>query len=422
VIAGALIFVAAPRARAAEDEISTKPAAAAPPTRVGLADVGGGPAAHDALAALRARLEPRADLTLPKETARAALEAPLPEGAASAELDAGPRLRARELVRAAKDAYSRFEYDVALERLRQAELAVATAAPAPELTALLVDVNLLAGVVAVDRNDTPRALEAFRAAQRLDPTRRALDPGSYRPKAVALYAQAVVAEGKAEKKTSRLAITSDPAGAELWIDGVRAGTTPLTTSLVAGLHYVSAVAPGHTPRLERPLLRAGEDTRVALLLGGLPPEGRVRETRASLAASDGAPPWVGGAAAIAAAASLDVLVLVRGASPGGAEAAVYDARRGALGAWTKAAPVEPVLAALALALVPPAAGEALVGDAGPHAPSRAASAPWYRTWWVVPPLLGVGAAVALGTLWMIDRERTTTYAVNRYCFDRTCAP
>jgi hypothetical protein len=33
----------------------------------------------------------------------------------------------------------------------------------------------------------------------------------------------------------------------------------------------------------------------------------------------------------------------------------------------------------------------------------------------------VGAAVGLGTLWIIDRERTTTYAFNRWCFNNTCA-
>jgi hypothetical protein len=34
----------------------------------------------------------------------------------------------------------------------------------------------------------------------------------------------------------------------------------------------------------------------------------------------------------------------------------------------------------------------------------------------------VGAATALGTLWIIDRERTTTYSLNRWCFGTTCAP
>jgi hypothetical protein len=40
----------------------------------------------------------------------------------------------------------------------------------------------------------------------------------------------------------------------------------------------------------------------------------------------------------------------------------------------------------------------------------------------VPPLLALGAAAALGTLWIIDSERTTTYSINRWCFDRTCSP
>jgi hypothetical protein len=415
---------------------SPNAARAAAPTRVGLADVGHGAASHAALGALRARLEGRPDLALPKETAREALEAPLADVGVGAEADATLRPRARELVRAARDAYSRFEYDVALERLRQAELALATAPPAPELTQLLVEVNLLVGVLQVDRGDLPHALDAFRTVQRLEPARRKLDAGRYRPRAVALYAQAAAAP---ETRGSRISVVTEPAGAEVWIDGARAGTAPFTAPLGAGVHYVSAVAPGSTPRLEKPLLRPGEDTRLSLMLARSPPEARVRESRVALATPDAAPeassepaapsasparPWATGAAALAAGASLDVLVLVRDANGGvTAEAAVYDARTGALGAWTAATPVEPVLAALALALVPPPPAERLVSGAGAtHGSSRPPTTAWYRSWWVVPPLLAVGAATALGTLWIIDRERTTTYAVNRWCFDRTCAP
>ena len=129
--------------------------------------------------------------------------------------------------------------------LRQAELAFATAPPGPELTQLLVDVNLLVGVICVDRGDLPRALDAFRVARRLDPARTALDPGSYRPKAVSLYAQA---GAPPEGRKSRLAVVTDPTGAEIWIDGQPAGTAPLTLSLDAGPHYVSAVTEGSAPR------------------------------------------------------------------------------------------------------------------------------------------------------------------------------
>jgi hypothetical protein len=398
-----LVLAAAPRAHA---------------TRVGLADVGPGGAAQPALAALRARLQTRADLTLPRDATRAALEAPLPaEGGDAGE--AAPRLRATQLVRAARDAYSRFDYDGALERLRQAELALGTAHPSPELTSLLVDVNLLSGVVQADRGDAARALDAFRVARRLDPERKALDPGSYRPKVVALYTQAGT---PVEGRKSRLAVVTDPAGAQVWIDGERAGVAPLSVSVDAGFHYVAAVAEGSAPRLEKPLLRAGEDTRQSLLLARLPPEERARQTRADLAA--GRVGWEHGAAALAASASLDLLVLVRVTEGGGPEAAVFDARAGGLGAWMAAQPVEPVLVALSgkiVAAPPPGGGAPLVAERAADR-SPAAATPWYRSWWVVPPLLAVGAAAALGTLWIIDRERTTTYSINRWCFDRTCSP
>jgi hypothetical protein len=397
------------------------------PVRLGLADVAAGAEGHAAVPALRARLEGRAGLVLPRDAARAALEEPLSEGGAAGELVTRPR--ATQLERAARDAYSRFDYDGALERLRQAELALATAPPVPDITRLLVDINLLVGVIEADKGDTPRALDAFRLAQRLEPARKALDPGSYRPRVVALYAQAA---SSPEARRARLAVVTDPAGAEVWIDGRRAGTAPLAATLEVGAHYVAALAEGSAPRLEKPLLRAGEDTRLSLLLSRSPPEERARQARADLL--EGRLGWERGPAVLATSASLDLLVVVRDARRGDgapegngpAEAAIYDARAGTLGAWMPAQPVEPLLVALGAALAgssspakPPVASVA-AGKEHDRAPP--ASTPWYRSWWLAPPLLAVGAAVGLGTLWIIDRERTTTYALNRWCFNNTCSP
>jgi len=400
-VAWVLLALAAARAQAA-------------PVRVGLADVASEPAAHAAVAALRARLEPRPGITLPRDGARAALEDPLPEVAREGGPAVSPRVL--QLVRAARDAYSRFDYDGALERLRQAELALATAPPAPEVTGVLVDVNLLAGVVNADRGDTARALEAFRVVRRLDPTRAALDPGAYRPRVVALYAQAAAPDAR----RARLAVATDPAGAEVWIDGRRAGTSPLSTTLEAGPHYVGTLAEGSVPRLERPVLRANEETRLSLLLARSPPEERALRARAEL--RDGRADWDRGPAALAAAASLDLLVLVRDGGEGAVpEAAVYDARTGALGAFMPATPPEPVLVALATALAAPVGPPVSLVNQPGDARATPAATPWYRSWWLAPPLIGVGAAVALGALWIIDREKTTNYALNRWCFNTTCA-
>jgi hypothetical protein len=397
---------------------SAPPARAQTPVRVGLADVSTTTAGHDAVAALRARLESRPGLALPRDAARAALEEPLAGDAG----EGAARPRATQLVGAARDAYSRFDYDGALERLRQAELALATAPPVPDVTRLLVDVNLLAGVVEADRGDTARALDAFRVVQRLDPARRALDPGSYRPRVVALYAQAAASP---EARRVRLDVVTEPAGAAVWIDGRREGTAPLAATLEVGAHYVAAVAEGSVPRLEKPLLRAGYASRLSLLLSRSPPEERARQARTELLA--GRLGWDRGPAALAASASLDLLVVVRDAPPGAdaPEAALYDARAGTLGAWIPAAPVEPVLVALAAALAAPsrAAPASLVArDEGERNSPPPAATPWYRSWWLGPTLIAAGAAATLGTLWIIDRERTTTYAINRWCFNNTCSP
>ena len=381
-------------------------------TRVGLADVSTTSRGHAAVFTLRARLESRSGIVLPRDAARAALEEPTSSGGAATE---AAQPRATGLVRAGRDAYSRFDYDGALERLRQAELALASAPPVDDVTRLLVEINVLVGVVDADRGDAAPALEAFRVARRLDPERRALDPGSYRPRVVALYAQAAT---PADVRRAHLAVVTDPAGAEVWIDGRRAGVAPLDATLDVGTHYVVAVAEASAPRLEKTLLRAGEDSRLSLLLGRLPPEERARQARADLAA--GRVGWDRGPAVLAASASLDLLVVVRSVASAAPEAAIYDARAGTLGAWMPAEPVEPVLVALGAALAPtvapPAGLESRERDRSPPA-----AAPWYRSWWLVPPLLAVGAAVGLGTLWVIDRERTTTYAINRWCFNSTCS-
>ncbi|HTA17703.1 MAG TPA: PEGA domain-containing protein [Polyangia bacterium] len=384
--------------------------------RVGLADVATSAEGHAAVAALRARLETRPAIALPHDAARAALEEPLGAQEEEGAGEAATRPRAAQLVRAARDAYSRFDYDGALERLRQAELSLATAPPVPDVVRLLVDVNLLVGVVQADRGDAPRALEAFRAAQRLDPARKALDPGSYRPRVVALYAQAAAAP---EPRRARLEVVTDPPGAAVWIDGRRAGTSPLSSSLEVGLHYVAAVAEGSAPRLEKPLLRAGEDTRLSMLLSRSPPEDRARQARAELLG--GRLAWDRGPAALAAAASLDLLVIVRDVPGARSVAAIYDARTGELGPWRPAAPAEPVLVALATALATAPARASLVTNGAARDPSPAAATPWYRSWWLAPPLIAVGAAVGLGTLWIFDRERTTTYTINRWCFNSTCS-
>jgi hypothetical protein len=385
--------------------------------RVGLADASTSDAGHAAVSALRGRLETRPGIVLPRDAARAALEEPLAVGEAAA-VAAPPR--ATQLVRAARDAYSRFDYDGALERLRQAELALAAAPPVPDVTRLLVEINLLAGIVHADRGDTAGALDDFRVAQRLEPERKALDPGRYRPRVVALYAQAASSPGA---PSARLEVVTDPAGAEVWIDGRRAGRAPLATTLEAGAHYVSAVAEGSAPRLERPLLRGGEKSRLALLLSRSTPEERARQARADLLA--GRLDWEQGPAAIATSASLDLVVLVRDAAPNeGVEAAIYDARAGTRGPWMPGTPPEPVLVALAAALAAPSPAPAslVTRDGHERDVTPAAATPWYRSWWLAPPLIAVGAAAAFGTLWIIDRERTTTYAINHWCFNNTCSP
>lgn len=59
-----------------------------------------------------------------------------------------------------------------------------------------------------------------------------------------------------------LHVTSAPAGAEVWVDGRRAGLTPFAGELTAGRHRVEVRKPGHRAELRTVEIDAGGDERL----------------------------------------------------------------------------------------------------------------------------------------------------------------
>ena len=98
---------------------------------------------------------------------------------------------------AAKDAYSLFQLDRALELLAQVDRLLVDVDPA-EIRDHLAERYVLEALIQHSRGARADAIDAFRLAHRLDPDRKTLDSGRYQPEIVELYRQAVRANARAK--------------------------------------------------------------------------------------------------------------------------------------------------------------------------------------------------------------------------------
>lgn len=80
----------------------------------------------------------------------------------------------------------------------------------------------------------------------------------------------VVGVAHAEEDPGVLRITSNIAGAEVWVDNESVGPTPVTRYLPAGSHDVRVALDGYNPHVQRVTLRPGQATDVSasLMRGG----------------------------------------------------------------------------------------------------------------------------------------------------------
>jgi tetratricopeptide (TPR) repeat protein len=139
----------------------------------------------------------------------------------------------------AKDLYYQLDFTGAKDVLDQALLE----ANGPESEAMdrlgLIEVHLLFALIYRAEDNPDRALDYMREAARLDPTRE-LSEYQYSPQSRSLFQK-----GKRHIKTaahSTLVMESDPKGANVWVNGVHHGTTPLTLeNFPAGRHDIVLV-------------------------------------------------------------------------------------------------------------------------------------------------------------------------------------
>jgi len=419
VLAGVALAFAAP-ASAGERRFGVAVVGDGVEAEDGDASGGGGAAAREAAGSLRADLAARGVALVPPGELRGALEGPLPAD----DGDAAALARARQRLAAAGDAYAGFQYERALAALELIDRQLIDRQPSPALIALLAERHLLAGLVHEGRGRPADARRSFRTVHHLDPARRSLDAGAYRPQVVSLFAQVV----KAQERRASLRVATDPPGGRVWIDGRLAGEAPVSRDdLAAGEHWVVAAAPGrraHGAMVEVDPDRS--DAGLSLALAARSPVERARALRRRIGAAGSERERRASAAELARAAGVDVLVLVRDRG-GQVEGAALDARTGALSAWQ---PVPSARFTRQLAGSPappaPAAGAEVEGPdpliaSAPATATVDAAPSWYSTWWGRTLIVAGGVAVGGAVIYAVSAGGDSSYTVGDFCFDgRDC--
>lgn len=321
----------------------------------------------------------------------------------------------------AKNSYASFEYGPALRHLQKADDVLRQLPTSSEVVEVIADRYLMAGLVFAGRGANAQASESFRVVSRLDPKRKSLDAGTYRPAIVKQYKDALAAKVRIVEITVR----TDPPGSEVWVDGKLAGASPVEVKVARGLHRLAANADGHAPLAK--MADVGKRPRpFELVLRKPSVEKRIHRLRHDLAngpADD--PAWKTGAAQLTALSGMELLVVVRNAGEGVFEAAIYRKQTGELGRWL---PVPSSRFYTAInpqtdrraertprrAQVPPAALDGRID-------TDRDDTSWYSTWWGRSLIVG-GAAVAVGAVvFAVTRpDDSPGVDIGDWCFGMEC--
>ena len=306
---------------------------------------------------------------------------------------------AKSLIDEAKDAYTRFEYEEALERLSRADAILHKLPTEKRILEITADRYRLAGRIFAGKGAQAQAVEQFRVVQRLRPKRRTLDSGTYHPDTVKLYDRA----RSVKRPRVPFEISVEPAGATIWLDGKRLAPSQRNVKATVGLHRIAAEAEGHRSKVR--MIRVGKGTReVSLRLSPAAVADEIRALRAALIAGGGGVDWQNNVVRIAALTGAPVLVVVRDAGEGVFEAAVC--RKQSLGAWI------PVPSSRFYAALTPASSNSTVVERQ-HQDSSSNGASWYQTWWGKSLIVGGLAAAAGVTLYAVTRE--SGLAIDTWC-------
>lgn len=182
----------------------------------------------------------------------------------------------------AKEFYRNFQFKEAVTLLENTIDGYRSSSGSLTESFSLVDAYLLLGNVEMGKNDPRKAHEAFREAVRLDPDRE-ITEREYAPKTVAAF-QKAREEFLRKSRPAPLEIVSDPAKAEIFLNGDAKGATPAKLErFAAGEHFLIVKAAGYKPmamklqvpgqgmrqKVELEKLREAANSKSALLVGDL---------------------------------------------------------------------------------------------------------------------------------------------------------
>lgn len=173
--------------------------------------------------------------TTPGDLARA-LEDALPEGGPDAEALA----QARDELAKSTTAFTDFKSREARAHLERARSSLFGLTPTKETSRLLADVSFNMSLIHMRAENNGLAMGELQLLHRLV-KQETIDPVRYPPDVVRAFKQA--RKVAAAKTTATVSISATYDGAPVYLDGVAAGTSPITIPLSAGAHIVSIAAP-----------------------------------------------------------------------------------------------------------------------------------------------------------------------------------
>ncbi|HET6610683.1 MAG TPA: hypothetical protein VFG83_01785 [Kofleriaceae bacterium] len=166
--------------------------------------------------------------------------------------------RARALARDGWRDYLAVDFAHAKSLLEDAATAALAVVPLAGGRALLADIILRQGAVALAMGDGPRARADFSFARILDPERE-VTIARFSPDVVKSYAELLAPVGP-----MAWTVQTDPPGAQLKVDSGEPRPAPLTVQVARGRHLVVARAPGRLPAAAMATVTAPLVTRVGL--------------------------------------------------------------------------------------------------------------------------------------------------------------
>jgi hypothetical protein len=168
---------------------------------------------------------------------RVVIAAPAPASAAT---------RAEPFLARAREHALAFEREAALASVNEAQVLLEREARDRADFDVLHRALAYRGLIEANLERPDAAREAFRAAAQLRPD-AALDEAQFPPDLCALYRE-IAAQTRAEPPGA-LAVTTEPAGAAVRLDGEVVGTAPLTVHGSPGRHFVRVDAPARESRM-----------------------------------------------------------------------------------------------------------------------------------------------------------------------------